>query len=92
MHPAQLNLASQVTGHQRFLFVCLAPSRADATLADALDSLGQGLENMHEVTGHPSTDALQRGRFQFLREEPAHRQSCAESSAAVRWSRPPLSA
>ena len=74
MHPAHLNLAPQVTGHQRFLFVCLAPNRADSALADALDSLGQGLENMHEVTGHPSAEAWQRGRFQLLRAEPAHRQ------------------
>ena len=28
------------------------------------------MENMHDVAGHPSADALQRGRVQFLRAEP----------------------
>ena len=28
------------------------------------------MENMHDVAGHPSADALQRGRLQFLRAEP----------------------
>ena len=69
-HPADLNLSPEVVGHQRFLFVCLPPSGADGALADALDGLGQGMENMHDVAGHPSADALQRGRFQFLRAEP----------------------
>ncbi len=29
------------------------------------------MENMHVVAGHPSEDAFKRGRFQFLRAEPA---------------------
>ena len=70
MHPTDLNLATQVIGHQRFLFICLLPSSADAALADALDALGKGMENMHEVAGHPSEDAFRHGRFQFLRAEP----------------------
>ena len=72
MPPADLNLATQIIGYQRFLFVCLAPHSADAALADALDGLGHGMENMHEVAGHPAADAFQCGRFQFLRAEPAH--------------------
>src|SRR5262249_15272329 len=69
-HPADLNLSPEAVGYQRFLFVCLPPSGADGALADALDSLGKGMENMHHVAGHPSADALQRGRFQLLRAEP----------------------
>src|SRR5262249_6738046 len=70
-HPAELNLSPEVVGHQRFLFVCLPPGEADGALAEALDSLGQGMDNMHEIAGHPSVDAFQRGRFQFLRAEPS---------------------
>src|SRR4030095_6374968 len=69
-HPADLTLSPEVVGHQRFLFVRLPPSWVDGPLADAPDDLGQGMENMHDVAGHPSADALQRGRFQFLRAEP----------------------
>src|SRR5215510_14858798 len=69
-HPAELNLSPEVVGYQRFLSVCLPPSGADSALADALDDLGKSMENMHDVAGHPSADALQRGRFQFLRAEP----------------------
>jgi hypothetical protein len=70
-HPAELNLSSEVVGYQRFLFVCLPPREADGALADALDGLGKGMENMHDVAGHPSADAMRRGRFQFLRAEPS---------------------
>jgi hypothetical protein len=72
MQPSDLNLATQVVGHQRFLFISLAPSRVvDAELTKAIDALGDGMENMHEVTGNPSEEALRRGRFQFLRAEHA---------------------
>src|SRR5919202_1452319 len=68
--PAHLNLSPEVVGHQRFLFICLPSSGADGALAEALDGLSRGMENMHDVAGHPSADAMQRGRFQFLRAEP----------------------
>src|SRR6266705_6011149 len=68
--PDDFNLSPEVVGHQRFLFVCLSPNEADGTLADALDGLGKGMENMHDVAGYPSEEACQRGRFQFLRAEP----------------------
>jgi hypothetical protein len=71
MHPIDLNLATQVTGYQRFLFIRLPRSGADAALAQALDRLGEGMENMHEIAGHPAEEALRRGRLQFLRAEPA---------------------
>jgi hypothetical protein len=69
-HPADLNLSPDVIGYQRFLFVYLPLGGADGALADALDGLGKGMENMHDVAGYPSEDASQRGRFQFLRAEP----------------------
>jgi hypothetical protein len=69
-HPADLNLSPEVIGHQRFLFICLPPHGADGALAQALDGLGKGMENMHGVAGYASEDACQRGRFQFLRAEP----------------------
>jgi hypothetical protein len=71
MHPADLNLTTQVAGHGRFLFVRLLQGAADAELVVGLDGLGEGLENMHNVVGYPSADASQRGRFQLLRAEPA---------------------
>ncbi len=71
MQPDGLNLTTQVTGYQRFLFVCLPQSAAEEELAHALERLGEGMENMHDVAGHPSEEACQRGRFQFLRAETA---------------------
>jgi len=70
MQPDDLNLSSQVTGYQYSLFVFLPPSEVDTTLTQALDALGAGMENMHEVAGHPSDIAFERGRFQFLRAAP----------------------
>ena len=69
MHPSDLNLATQVIGHQHLLFISLPLSRVDAELTKAIDALGDGMENMQGVTGNPSEDALRRGRFQFLRAE-----------------------
>jgi hypothetical protein len=71
MEPADLNMTTQVIGHGRFLFVDLPQSRADAELAAAIDSLGRGMENMHEAEGPPSEANFRRGRFQLLRAEPA---------------------
>jgi hypothetical protein len=68
--PADLHLTTQVTGHGCFLFISLPQARADAELATALDELGQGMENMHEVAGYPAEEVLQRGRLQLLRAEP----------------------
>lgn len=71
MKPADLHLTTQTTGHGRFLFISLPYDRADAALAEALDALGQGMENMHEVVGQPAEEAFRRGRVQLLRAEPA---------------------
>jgi hypothetical protein len=74
MHPADLHMTTQIIGHGRFLFVSLPQNRADAALAAAIDGLGAGLENMHEIEGSPPEEALRRGRFQLLRAEPARSQ------------------
>jgi hypothetical protein len=70
--PASSNLATQVTGHQRFLFGSIARNRVDRELIAAIDKLGDGMENLHFVSGHPSESALQRGCFQYLRAEAQH--------------------
>ena len=83
MQPADLNLSTQVTGYQYSLFVCLPPDEVDPTLTQALDALGAGMENMHEVTGYPSDHAFERGRFQFLRAAPDLRSERDLPHAAV---------
>lgn len=70
MHPIDLHMTTQIVGHGRFLFVSLPQGGADAELAAAIDGLGSGLENMHEVEGTPSEEAFKRGRLQLLRAEP----------------------
>lgn len=73
MQPADLNLTTTVTGYQIFLFVTFGRAwtggRADGELVEALDLLGQGMENIHDVDGPPSDEAFERGRFQLLRAE-----------------------
>ncbi|MCH8988308.1 MAG: hypothetical protein IIA92_05825 [Chloroflexi bacterium] len=69
MQPQHLNMTTTVTGHQLFLFFSLADGEVDGKLADAIDLLGQHMENMHDVDGGPSDEAFERGRFQLLRAE-----------------------
>ncbi len=69
MQPADLNMTTDVMGHSLFLFVTFGDTGADEGLAQALDFLGQGLENMHQADGPPSDEAFERGRFQLLRAE-----------------------
>lgn len=69
MQPADLNMTTTVNGHQLFLFVKFG-DKMDGELAEAIDLLGQGMENVHVVDGPPSEDAFARGRFQLLRAEP----------------------
>ena len=70
MQSADLNLTATVTGHQRFLFIRLPPRGGSARLAEAMERLGDGMENMHCVDGSPTAEAFRRGRFQILRAEP----------------------
>jgi hypothetical protein len=67
MQPAELMMTTQVVGYGRFLFIHLPDGRADTRLASALDELGAGMENMHDVSGSPSVENFQRGRYQLLR-------------------------
>ena len=69
MQPADLNMTTAVIGHSLFLFVTLGDTGGDEELAQALDFLDQGLENMHQADGPPSDEASGRGRFQLLRAE-----------------------
>jgi len=63
-------MATTVTGHQLFLFVTFGDGQGDGELAEAIDLLGQEMENVHDVDGPPSEEAFARGRFQLLRAEP----------------------
>ena len=69
MQPADLNMATEVIGHSLFLFVTFGETGGDEDLPQALDFLGQGLENMHQADGPPSDEAFERGRIQLLRAE-----------------------
>ena len=71
MQPAELNLTTKIDGCEHYIFVCLPPSHADAALPRALDDLGHGLENMHDVAGPPPQEPFHKGRFQLLRAETA---------------------
>ena len=69
MQPQDLNMTTTVTGHQLFLFVTFGEDQGDGETAEAIDLLGQGMENVHGVDGPPSDDAFAGGRFQLLRAE-----------------------
>jgi len=69
MQPADLNMATDVIGHSLFLFVTFGDAGGDEELAQALDFLSQGLDNMHQADGPPSDEAFEQGRFQLLRAE-----------------------
>ena len=71
MDPARLNLTTKILGYGRLLFVHLEAGAADGRLIAELEALGAGYENMHFVDGYPGDDAFARGRFQYLRAEPA---------------------
>ena len=68
MQAADLNLTTTITGYQRFLFLKLPTDGADG-LAQAIDKLGEGMENMHYVDGSASAEVFAKGRFQILRAE-----------------------
>ena len=51
--PASLNLATQVTGHQRFFLDPSPRNRVDRELIAAIDKLGDGMENLHFVSRTP---------------------------------------
>jgi hypothetical protein len=70
MQPRDLNLTTDIVGHQRYLFLQVPPELQGPELARRIDDLGQNLHNLHDGTGTPSADALGRGCYQLLRGEP----------------------
>lgn len=71
MKSEDLNMTTQVTGHARFFFITLTRTRDDKTLIDGISTLGNGMENMHVVSGNPTLEHFRRGRFQYLRADKA---------------------
>ncbi len=75
MQPRDLNLTAEVIGHQRYLFLRVAAERREPDLARRIDHLGEGLVNLHDTTGSPSEDDLEKGCYQILRGLPEHSRS-----------------
>ncbi len=63
MEPQDLNMTTTVTGQQLFLFVTRGEGQPDGELAEAIDLLGRGLENVHEVDGPPSEETCDALRW-----------------------------
>ena len=72
MQPQELNLTTTVIGYQLFLFVTFGYSETNKRLAESIDLLGQGMENIHNVDGPPSEEAFARGRFQLVQAKPGN--------------------
>ncbi|MGQ0751104.1 MAG: hypothetical protein ACT4PS_11265 [Betaproteobacteria bacterium] len=79
MDAKALNLSTEVTGFGRFLFVRLPQRPTDSALARAVESLGSGFENAHFIAGHPTEEALQRGRLQYVRVESVVQRDVADA-------------
>ena len=75
MQPRDLNLTTEVIGHQRYLFLRVAAERGELDLARRIDHLGDGLVNLHDTTESPSEDDLEKGCYQILRGLPEHSRS-----------------
>ena len=61
MQPRDLNLTTEITGYQRYLFLGIPAERQEAELASRIDHLCEGMVNLHDITGQPSADDLERG-------------------------------
>ena len=72
MQPQDLNLTSQVIGHQRYLFLRVPAECQEPELASRIDRLSEGLVNLHDITGSPSEDDMEMGCYQILRGLPEH--------------------
>jgi hypothetical protein len=70
MLPSELNLATDISGHHRYLFLRIARELQTTELARRIDDLGRGMRNLYDVTGSPSPDDLKRGCYQLLRGLP----------------------
>jgi hypothetical protein len=83
--PAALNLTTKPIGYGRLLFVHL-DSAAGLAVAERVDAVGAGLENVHDVDGVPSADASRSGRFPAFARGP---EWCDRrvGHAALMWTR-----
>ena len=70
MQPRDLNLTTDIIGHQRYLFLRIPPGLDGPELGGLIDDLGRGMENLHDATGPLPEEALLRGCYQLLREQP----------------------
>ena len=60
MELSDLNLASTVTGYQRFLFLKLPVAGDVSDLGTKMEHLGQTMENMHVVSGPASEEEFHK--------------------------------
>mgnify|MGYP003323512204 CR=1 FL=1 len=60
MQPKDLNMTTNITGYQLFMFVTLGYGNAGEELAEEIDLLGLNMENVHNVDGPPSKEAFAR--------------------------------
>lgn len=70
MQPSNLNLATEIIGYQRYLFLQIPSELHGPELARRIDGLGQGMQNLNDVTGSPSKNALEKGCYQLLQAQP----------------------
>jgi len=70
MQPSNLNLSTDPIGHQRYLFLRIPGELDGSDLSARIDGPAFGMQNLHDLVGSPSEDALQKGCYQLLRAEP----------------------
>ncbi len=70
MQPGDLNLTTDIIGHQRYVFLKIPLELQGPELAGRIDGLSRGMQNLNDATGSPSKDALQRGCYQMLQGLP----------------------
>ena len=70
MQPRDLNLTTDIIGHQRYVFLKIPLELHGPELAGRIDGLSRGMQNLNDATGSPSKDALQRGCYQMLQGLP----------------------
>ena len=70
MQPNELNLATDIVGHQRYLFLQIPRELHEPDLARRIDDLSQGMQNLYDIMGSPSKAALSNGCYQLLRGQP----------------------
>ena len=67
MQPSNLNLTTDIIGHQRYLFLQIPQELHNLDLARRIDDLSQGMQNLYDATGSPSKNDLQSiGDYQLF--------------------------